>query len=649
MVRSSFDKDADPGQLLDHRVGDILLAVDSLNMIKDQLVSLNSVKAQIEYLNSISSQFPAIIAAANQLGQVTAYVNTEDQKVRDALAQAVSTERVARTAADLNQTNAISTLQSVVTVINATLLAYDNTLAQITTKNTQQDTSLSGLTTGLGQANATNTQQGTAITALTGRVTTLEGAADDVGAKTFLELTDTPESYAGAAGKMLVVGPDGTIVYQDVPTGGGGGGTGEPMTGLEIVDAINAVFGNTTWQAGDGSNVITHFDGLFDTPLSKGGSDGKFLKVEGDFIVYADLPSGGGGGDSLTGAEIVDAIDIELGQEDWKLGGGTGGGSGDGETAHSFLSSGKLTPPTLAYFPTEISVNGGAAVMSIDGSGNLQFTATAGEFTENKRNLRLFPITSGTEDFEYVIKLTTDFVRANENYGLTLYNSVDGKYMTFGRASDNSAGIVFLKAIIWGANGSFTSGPKLTQEGRQDQYLKVQRIKGSIVFSSSPDGIVWRVYSFDQGSLGNPTHLGISVNTGGTIKVEHFEYKQGVTVIGGVGSVAAVAATKYVVSTFTGDAMVADEMIQRHRPSENIRIVGVTGNTPVAPTGVKQFSIAKNGVPFGILTFDGNVDAVYTTSGVTEILKSDVLSITAPAVADPLLINLTISIEGEIL
>lgn len=292
MVRSSTDYEENPTQLLDGRVGDILLSIDNLALIKDQLVALEAVTAEIVYLNSISGDFPAIIAAANQLGQVTAYVQEQDQALRSDIVQLLNTETQARTGADTGLSDALAALSNSFSAVADSLAGYDSSissLAQTQSTLSQAITAIEGVNTAQGQTlsshtqtlsglaqaisgindtltalGQTNTTQDNATAALAQRVTTLEdnpaSGGGGGGATTFLELTDTPSVFGfGTAGKFLAVnaGAD-ALELVDAPAGGGdtGGISDAPSDGKQYARK-DAAWSEVVATGGATGNVQT--------------------------------------------------------------------------------------------------------------------------------------------------------------------------------------------------------------------------------------------------------------------------------------------------------------------------------------------------------------------------------------------------------
>lgn len=112
-------------------------------------------------------------------------------------------------------------------------------------------------------------------------------------------LQDTPDSYAGAGGKIVAVkqSEDG-VEFIDPPSGGGSGAT----TFTELTDTPNDYAGAkgkkvVVKQTEDGVEFASDtFTSLDDTPADYTGAGGKFVAVKSDAsgLEFVDAPSGGG-------------------------------------------------------------------------------------------------------------------------------------------------------------------------------------------------------------------------------------------------------------------------------------------------------------------------------------------------------------------
>ena len=136
--------------------------------------------------------------------------------------------------------------------------------------------------------------------------------------------------------------------------------TGSKQTGSEIVDAIDTELGSEDWQSGGGSGGLT--EAQVDARVAAGVADfaeeGNTAdlvpdsKIAGNIARTVQVPTiaqidarararytdaekaklaavEASATADQTGTEIVDAIDTELGSEDWQSGGGSGGGTDD--------------------------------------------------------------------------------------------------------------------------------------------------------------------------------------------------------------------------------------------------------------------------------------------------------------------------------
>lgn len=407
-------------------------------------------------------------------------------------------------------------------------------------------------------------------------------------------------NFTGAGVTVTDVSGVATIT---IPGGDGGGGGGGDMTGAEIVTAIDLELGSDDWQGGGGTGggggdapiqyygAHTHWrvrclrwaDGfneytgltelifdepavggtiLFSTQSSSSGDNSAAAAFDGVINTSSSqwLCQSGQMANAFIGYAYPSPVEIReltiVGHDDtsrnmtaiavdYSDNGTTWTnaiefyGLGwqfsyeqksfkiqkplDSTGPRKFIADG-FNRPTASDFPVEVVINAGTSSLSIDGEGNLVMSST--DNAENKRSLRLFAIDDFSRDFEYVIKEFIQFSQGNENFGLCLYSSVSGKYITFGPGSDSFDSDLKMKIILWNADGTFNSGPYIQQAGFTDYYLKVTKVKGQLIFSSSPDGFAWRIWAtFSDTSLGRLTHLGISVNRVNRMKVQHLEYK----------------------------------------------------------------------------------------------------------------------------
>lgn len=77
--------------------------------------------------------------------------------------------------------------------------------------------------------------------------------------------------------------------------------------------------------------------------------------------------------------------------------------------------------------------------------------------------------------------------------------------------------------------------------------------------------------------------------------------------------------------------------------------IGSTAIAEVASVGTVVFSITKNGVEFGTITFTSSATGVFASAADTTIAIGDVFGIIAPATADGAMQDISIAINGELL
>lgn len=105
----------------------------------------------------------------------------------------------------------------------------------------------------------------------------------------------------------------------------------DDQTGLEIVTAIDTQLGSSSWQTGGSGSTDLTWVAASSTMQSSSGNDAVITLVDATnpgFMSAADytrlLNVEANAKDDQTGAEIVTAIDTQLGSSTWQTGGGTG-------------------------------------------------------------------------------------------------------------------------------------------------------------------------------------------------------------------------------------------------------------------------------------------------------------------------------------
>jgi hypothetical protein len=241
------DKDS-PVQLADQRVGALLLTLESLYDVKEQLVSLADKTTEIDALFALAPSFPDIIAVGSRINNLGEYVDEKVAEAETALSFQITTAIGLRTQATnalslaLGQTNTtasnlagtVSALAQTVATQGAAHTTLNNTVVSQAGSITLLNQAITLINSELDALSGYNEDQDTSVAALAARVVTLEeaepasgGGGGTGGATSFLELSDTPNSFAFNAGKFLAVTDFGNgIAFVDAPTGGGGGDTG---------------------------------------------------------------------------------------------------------------------------------------------------------------------------------------------------------------------------------------------------------------------------------------------------------------------------------------------------------------------------------------------------------------------------------------
>jgi predicted RNA-binding protein with TRAM domain len=108
---------------------------------------------------------------------------------------------------------------------------------------------------------------------------------------------------------------------------------------------------------------------------------------------------------------------------------------------------------------------------------------------------------------------------------------------------------------------------------------------------------------------------------------------------------------RFDLSIFIGDFPHSGEIVLRHVFSQTganfeAGLADSSAKAEVGSTGTAVFSIQKNGVEIGTVTFDASATGDFELLGGASFVKDDVLSLVAPAPQDETLLNVSITLAG---
>lgn len=209
--------------------------------------------AELLDLNQLQGQGVGTMAHTNRKSSST---ESTALSSTTSLSTSVSTALSSTNSTNVTQSTSLSQISNSLSTTNSTNVTQSTSLSQISSSlsgaistNTGQSTSLSQVSSSLSGAISSTSSLSTAvstvisgsISAANSRIDSLSAAGGGGGATTFLALTDTPASYAGAAAKVVRVNAGETALeFNALSTGG-----------FETLDVDYTDGGNTTTSETD--------------------------------------------------------------------------------------------------------------------------------------------------------------------------------------------------------------------------------------------------------------------------------------------------------------------------------------------------------------------------------------------------------------
>lgn len=245
----------------------------------------------------------------------------------------------------------------------------------------------------------------------------------------------------------------------------------------------------TAWTdlgAGGGGGTMTGADivAALDTELGSAAWQGGGSTMTGSDIVAAidaqlgsTVWQGGGGGGTMTGADIVDAINNELGGAGWQ-----------GYPLVSLHAGDRWIHIPSGQFPTTFGTNGTQPnIYESDQAGLVMGMGVNLAVGDNLRGL-VRPVPTGST-WNVVFRLKALVLPMNyASAGVILRDSSGGKIMQFGY----TAGSIGL--VRWNSPTSYGDTPFITDNKlppQMPEWFKIARALGKFRFYVSFDGIHW--------------------------------------------------------------------------------------------------------------------------------------------------------------
>ncbi len=123
-------------------------------------------------------------------------------------------------------------------------------------------------------------------------------------------------------------------------------------------------------------------------------------------------------------------------------------------------------------------------------------------------------------------------------------------------------------------------------------------------------------------------------------------------VVATADTVTVTAVQDYDVACFLAGKPANSAIVMRHVAARAfvlpIHLTGSEANAAVASTSTKVYAVLLNGVGIGTITFTASDTGVFAAAAETDVSEGDIVSITAPAVQDATLQDVSITLKGTL-